>query len=91
MLQAGTGDKATPLSAAAVYADVLAVRAACEAPAVTPLGCPVPDDCRGLADGDDPDVVMITVTGDAAGVNSRGGQVDLLVSETRLGFSDGKP
>ncbi len=34
---------------------------------------------------------MITVTGDAAGVNSRGGQVDLLVSETRLGFSDGKP
>lgn len=34
---------------------------------------------------------MITVTGDAAGVNSGGGQVDLLVSETRLGVSDGKP
>jgi hypothetical protein len=34
---------------------------------------------------------MITVTGDAAGVNSRGGQVDLLASETRLAFSDGEP
>jgi hypothetical protein len=70
--------------------DVLAVRATSEAPAAVPLGCPVPDDCRGLPDRDDPDVVMIIVTGDAAGVNAGSGQVDLLISEARLGFSDGE-
>jgi hypothetical protein len=33
---------------------------------------------------------VIIVAGDPYGVDARGGQVDLLVSEARLGFSDGE-